>query len=173
MAGMQMLEASVHGACSRFAVQHLKTADLYSSTVRLVLDTSVVASAFRSPHGASRVLVRAFDENLFIWLLSNALLTEYEAVLTRPEQRKVHGVSLAGIHEFLDNLVQRAVRVSFDRRLRPQLRDPNDELVLETAVNGVADAIVTHNLRDFGPATSRFDIAVLTPGLLLKDKIRL
>ena len=47
---------------------------------------------------------------------------------------------------------------------RPQLTDADDEMVLETAVNGRAEAIVTFNRRDFEPAASRFGIAVLAPG---------
>jgi predicted nucleic acid-binding protein len=46
---------------------------------------------------------------------------------------------------------------------RPQLRDPGDEMVLETAVNGRADALVTFNIRDFGAAPSAFGIEVLLP----------
>jgi len=34
-------------------------------------------------------------------------------------------------------------------RWRPQLRDPDDGLVLEAAVNGRADALVTDNVKDF------------------------
>lgn len=94
-------------------------------------------------------------------------------MLSRPEQMEVHGQSLLQISDFLDNLVARSIRVSFDRRLRPQLRDPNDELVLETAVNGFADAIVTHNARDFLPAANRFGIAILTPGHMIKERLGL
>jgi predicted nucleic acid-binding protein len=46
---------------------------------------------------------------------------------------------------------------------RPQLRDPNDEMVLEAAVNGRADALVTFNLRDFGTAPARFGVEALLP----------
>ncbi len=46
---------------------------------------------------------------------------------------------------------------------RPQLRDPNDEMVLEAAVNGRADAVVTFNVRDYGDAASRFGVEVLLP----------
>ena len=54
-------------------------------------------------------------------------------------------------------------------RWRPQLADPNDELVLEAAVNGAADALVTHNIRDFGEAAPRFGLRVLLPRELLKE----
>jgi predicted nucleic acid-binding protein len=43
------------------------------------------------------------------------------------------------------------------------LRDPDDDMVLEAAVNGRADAIVTFNRRDFGPA-AQFGIEILSPG---------
>ncbi len=46
---------------------------------------------------------------------------------------------------------------------RPQLRDPADEMVLEAAINGNADAVVTFNRRDFGVAPHRFGMALLSP----------
>jgi len=46
---------------------------------------------------------------------------------------------------------------------RPQLRDPGDEMVLEAAVNGRTDLLVTFNIRDFGPVPQRFGIAIILP----------
>ena len=49
-----------------------------------------------------------------------------------------------------------------------ELRDPGDELVLEAAVNGRADAIVTFNEKDLREARTGFDIEVLRPGEVLR-----
>jgi predicted nucleic acid-binding protein len=46
---------------------------------------------------------------------------------------------------------------------RPQLRDPDDEMVLEVAVNGRADVLVTFNVSDYGDAPRRFGVEVLLP----------
>ena len=51
---------------------------------------------------------------------------------------------------------------------RPRLSDPDDEMVLDAAVNGRADAIITHHLADFRLAAPRFGLIVLPPGELLK-----
>jgi predicted nucleic acid-binding protein len=90
-------------------------------------------------------------------------------VLKRPEQRLVHGLGLREIDRFLAGLAaaSEAVEVSF--QWRPQLRDANDEMVLEAAVNGRAAALVTHNVRDFAKGAERFRLRVLQPGELLKE----
>ncbi len=48
------------------------------------------------------------------------------------------------------------------------MRDPADEMVLEAAANAQAQAIVTYNLRDFGPA-KLFGIPVLNPEQTFKQ----
>jgi predicted nucleic acid-binding protein len=53
-------------------------------------------------------------------------------------------------------------------RWRAQVHNTNDEMVLETAVHGDAEALVTYNTADFSVAAERFGIPVLTPAQLLK-----
>jgi predicted nucleic acid-binding protein len=78
------------------------------------------------------------------------------------------GLSAAEVAEYLNALLDLVEPVEIWFLWRPQLRDPGDELVLEAAINGRADAIATFNLRDFAPAPTRFGVDVLTPSGVLK-----
>jgi predicted nucleic acid-binding protein len=93
---------------------------------------------------------------------------EYEEVLKRPEHRLVHGLSPEQIDEFLAELAALIEPVELHFQWRPQTPDPNDEMVLETAINGRANALVTYNVADFAVAAKRFKISVLSPADLLK-----
>jgi predicted nucleic acid-binding protein len=117
----------------------------------------------RSDQGASRQLLLVALDKRFDLLLSVPLILEYEAVLTRPEHLTACGVSRADIGQVLDDLAAVAEPVKITFRWRPNLPDPDDDMVLETAVNGNADAIVTFNVRHFEPASKSFDCAVLLP----------
>jgi putative PIN family toxin of toxin-antitoxin system len=133
-----------------------------------VLDTNILVAAFRSDAGASRrILVAALDRR-FELLLSVPLMLEYESVLRRPEHLRASGVSEEDVADVLDGLALVGKRVTFAFRWRPALPDPNDDMVLETAVNGHADAIVTFNQRDFNPVAARFGCQVMRPGDFLR-----
>ena len=133
-----------------------------------VLDSNVLVAAFRSDSGASRRILEEALAQGFELLLSVPLMFEYEAVLTRPEHLSASGASVEDVEDVLDGLaaVGRRVRLAF--RWRPALPDPNDDMVLETAVNGHAHAIVTFNERDFNPVAARFGCRVMRPGEFLR-----
>lgn len=130
---------------------------------RLVLDTNVLAAAFRSRNGASFVILRMVARRQVKLLLTTALLLEYEAVLKRAEQVAVHGLPLPRIDEAIEEIAALAEPVEIHYRWRPQLIDPKDEMVIEAAINGQADALVTHNVRDFRSAAARFGLRILRP----------
>lgn len=138
--------------------------------MRLVLDTSVIVSAFRSRSGASYGLLHLLQDRRFLALATPTLLFEYEAVLSRPEQRAIHQLTDAELDATICDLAALMEPVRIDYQWRPQLSDPDDELVLEAAINGSAEAIVTHNVRDFLPAADRFRIQVVTPGVIMKAR---
>lgn len=139
-----------------------------SGPMRIVLDTDVLVAGLESPDGVSRVLIDLALAGRLDLLLSNTLLTEYEAVLTRPERLAASGLARDDVGTVLDALALTGRRVYLDYRLRPTGSDPDDDLVLETAVNGVADCIATFNLRHLRAAAARFGIAAMRPGTLLR-----
>ena len=131
--------------------------------MRLVLDTDAVVAAMRSPRGASAGLVLAARQERVRLLVSVPLALEYESVCRKAEHRLAAGLSDRQVEIFLDAVIAMAEPVETHFLWRPQLRDPNDEMVLEAAVNGRADAIVTFNRRDFGSAPERFGVEILLP----------
>ncbi len=133
-----------------------------------VLDTDVLVAAFRSDSGASRRILEKALAREFELLLSVPLMFEYEAVLTRPEHLSASNATAEDVGDVLDGLaaVGKQVRLAF--HWRPSLADPNDDMVLETAVNGQAYAIVTFNERDFNPVAGRFGCLVMRPGEFLR-----
>jgi putative PIN family toxin of toxin-antitoxin system len=136
--------------------------------LRLVVDTSVIVAGLRSQLGASNRILTLVAERRLVPLVTTALFLEYEDVLNWPEQRLATGMSVDDVVGFLAALASAAEPVDVHFMWRPQLADPADEIVLEAAVNGRASAIVTHNVRDFLPATRDFNIEVITPSVMLK-----
>ena len=135
--------------------------------MRLVLDTDVVVAAMRSPTGASAELLRRIEGGKAQMLLTVALALEYEAICTLAEHRLAAGLNASETGIYVDGLIGLAEPVRSFFRWRPQLSDPGDELVLEAAVNGRADAIATFNERDMREARN-FGIAVIRPGEALR-----
>lgn len=135
--------------------------------MNFVLDTNVLVAAIRSPKGASaEILRRAFKGQVKV-LCSVPLFMEYESVLLRPEHLAAAGAQAPEVINVLDVLAGVVIRVEIQFLWRPQLKDPNDDLVLELAVNGqgLGDAvtIITSNQKDFLPQATKFGVDVITP----------
>ena len=136
--------------------------------MRPVLDTCVLVAALRSPAGASARLVQAVLEGRLKPLVSVTLVLEYEDLLTRPEHLKVSGYLLEEAVHIVQAFCRMGEPIHIAHRLRPQLTDPDDEFVLETAFHGKADVIVTFNRKDFLLAGQRFGIETISPAQMLK-----
>jgi len=101
-------------------------------------------------------------------LLSVPLVLEYEAVLTREEHRKVHGLSVLEVGEIINSLASVADPVQIRFLWRPLLSDPTDDMVLESVVNGRADLLVTFNREDFTAAAKAFALEIVRPSEALR-----
>ncbi len=132
-----------------------------------MLDTNIIVSAFRSHRGASNALLRMIENKRIKPLCSTTLFLEYEAVLSRAETRAITGHGLDDVKASMNALAALCEPVDISFTVRPMLPDADDEMVLETALNGLADAIVTHNVRDFKPALA-LGIEVVKPGNIVR-----
>lgn len=135
--------------------------------MRLVLDTNVLVAGVRSRAGASNPLMLAGFRRQFVWFCSVPLFYEYEDVLGRADLLLDAGLERATAAKFLGVVARTITPVEVSYRWRPQLGDPDDEMVLEAAINCRAD-IVTHNARDFGDVPARFGLSVLSPAEALR-----
>ena len=136
--------------------------------MRIVLDTSVVVAGLRTRLGVGNAVLQLIAVKRVTLLATPPLFLEYEDVLKRPEQQLAHRLSMEQVDEFLAELAALTEPVEVHFQWRPQGRDPNDEMVLEAAINGQADALVTYNVADFAEPAVRFNLAVMHPADLLK-----
>ena len=137
--------------------------------LRLTIDTNVIASAFRSRSGASFALIALVRRNRIRMLATPPLFLEYEAVLKRPEQVAASGLAVSEIDAALDALAALIEPIEAHLSWRPQLADPDDEMVFEAAINGRADALVTYNAAHFRDAAARFELRLANPVEVLRQ----
>jgi putative PIN family toxin of toxin-antitoxin system len=136
--------------------------------VRAVMDTNVIVAAMRSRRGASFEIVRRLRLGEWTTVLSNHLLFEYEEVLKR--QAAELGLSLEDVDELLNAVCARAEECLLSHGWQPILCDPDDEPLVQLAVESDAFRIVSHNVRHLLPATT-LGVELLRPPEFL-DKLR-
>jgi putative PIN family toxin of toxin-antitoxin system len=134
----------------------------------IVLDTNILVAATLSPFGASFQILTMIPQRRFDLLLSVPLMLEYEEVLKRDDMRAQSHLTVEEVDVLLDMLAAVGTPHMPSFQWRPQLPDPDDEMILELAANARADAIVTVNTHDFLPAAGTFGGEVLRPGEFLR-----
>ena len=134
--------------------------------LRVLLDTSVLRAGVVSGAGASRRLLLAALTGRVIAF--TALMPEYEDVLLRPETLQQAGVTAQDALGLLNGLCAICWPVTVRVRWRPQSPDSGDDLVIDAAVNGLADAIATFNLRALRAPAARFGIVAEPPADTLR-----
>jgi putative PIN family toxin of toxin-antitoxin system len=131
---------------------------------RAIMDTNVLLSALWSRQGAAFQILQALRRGEWVPVLSNHLLTEYEEVCKR--HAGDIGLSIQDIDDVLDAICAVAEEHGLLPGWVPVLRDPDDEPIVQLAVEASVPRIVTHNIRHLKPAAS-FGINVLTPAEFL------
>ena len=130
----------------------------------VILDTNVLIAGLRSRRGATFALLELLAEDAFEISISVPLVLEYEAVARR--QARELCLTHADVDAVIDFVCAQAHHRKIFYLWRPFLRDANDDMVLEVAVEAQCPFIVTFNTRDF-TGVEQFGIQTLTPGQFL------
>ncbi len=124
--------------------------------LRAVLDTNVVISAHLSPEGQQALILGLAIAGYFRCFVSDALLEEYEGVL----RRERFGLSPRSVTQSM-RIIRKCTTLVIPKRKLDVSRDPDDNKIVECALEARADYIVTGNTRHF---PSRFqDIRMVLP----------
>ncbi|MEL6823977.1 MAG: putative toxin-antitoxin system toxin component, PIN family [Calditrichota bacterium] len=136
----------------------------------MVVDTCIIESALRSKSGASYQILSHIYTGLFRYGISVPLFLEYEYRIEELWNQKIISISKAGKEAILKALAHYCDEVPIFYAIRPNLKDENDNMVFECAVNFNADAIITYNIKDFIRGDlSPYAIEILTPQQVLNE----
>jgi putative PIN family toxin of toxin-antitoxin system len=129
--------------------------------MKVVFDTSVMVAAARSRRGASYALVSSIPAPEFQPCLSVGLYTEWQEVLTRPENL-LPGIMPEDALRYLRFVASQSHLQEIHFLWRPFLRDADDDMVLELAFAAGCRYLVAHNVKDFH-GSEQLGVTAITP----------
>ena len=135
----------------------------YHFAVKVVLDTAALISAIRSSTGAAAEIVRPAAVGKLTLLMDYQTGLRVSGRGSTPQHIAASGRTSEDAEAIIEMLEAIAAPVLVRIKHRPLSQDENDDMVLDVAINGQADAVVTNNIKDFRSAAERFGIQVLTP----------
>jgi putative PIN family toxin of toxin-antitoxin system len=139
--------------------------------MKIVIDTSVWISALITRDSKARELLRLVFQAKLSPQMSEALFREYEDVMKRKKIQNLTPLSLAEQNELFEAYLSTCKWNEIYYMWRPNLKDENDNFVVELAVASGAEAIITYNVKDFKSAELIFKHKVTTPEDFIKEML--
>ena len=121
-----------------------------------MIDINVLVSAIMAPVGAPRHVLRLALSGEIAPIIGNALFCEYEDVLARDALWDKCLLDRGERDSPADALMSVSIWMPVYFLGRPNLADEGDNHVLELAVAGGAEVIITANKRDFRRSNLQF-----------------
>jgi len=130
----------------------------------VVLDTNIFVGALQKNDGVNRRILELCFLDEMQPLIGDALYSEYQDLLGRDKVFEKSAFSVQERQNFFDDYCSICRWVDVYYRWRPNLRDEADNHVLELAISGGAQALITWNKKDFRNSDLVLpEIAILTP----------
>ena len=137
------------------------------SKIQIVIDTNIFIGSLYSRRGYAYELMSQIDSSDFEMNISVPLILEYEDVAKRMLNKLM--ITRQDIDAVIDYICSVGNQHEIFYLWRPFLKDPKDDMVLELAVAGSCEYIVTYNQKDFEGVEEQFGILVVTPDEFLRQ----
>ena len=111
--------------------------------IKVVFDTNIIVSGLIANAGAPYQALEAWRRRDVVLLVSDAIIEEVVDVLARPFFRDKRQISRSDIARVKHALKMDAIVVSPNTRLEVVRDDPDDNRIVECALDGGADYIVS------------------------------
>jgi uncharacterized protein len=126
-------------------------------TIRIVIDTNVLVGALvGQERSANRKLLELCLKGEFKPLISYTLFSEYEDLINRASILELCKRSPEEINILFDGFLSVCELVKIYYLWRPNLIDEDDNYLVELAVAGNAEILITHNLKNFNRSQLKF-----------------
>lgn len=110
--------------------------------VKVVVDTNIWISSLISSSKTAVGLIDAWEKEIFQLLISEQQIVELAEVILRPKFSLIYRFSPEEIKDIIDSISAKAERITLKGNL-DICRDPDDDVIIETAVRGRAKYLVT------------------------------
>ena len=137
--------------------------------MKVVIDTSVWISALIKKESGARELLRLIFQDKIAPQMSEPLFREYESVMKRKKIQTLTPLSKEEQYELLNALLSKCHWNDIYYTWRPNLKDEDDNFLVELAVASGSKAIITYNVKDFTNAQLVFDHTITTPENFMKE----
>ena len=139
--------------------------------MKIVVDTSVWISALITKDSKARELLRFVFQKKLYPQMSEALFREYEEVMKRKKIQTSTPLTIAEQNELFEAYLSTCKWNEIYYMWRPNLKDENDNFVVELAVASGAEAIITYNIKDFNSAELVFKHKIITPENFIEEML--
>ena len=137
--------------------------------MKIVIDTSVWISALITKRSAARDLLRLALSDKVYPQMSEALFYEYESVMKRKKIQTSTPLTIKEQERLFYAYLSSCRWNEIYYMWRPNLKDGNDDFLVELAVASGAEYIVTYNVKDFNNAELAFTHKIVTPEQLIEE----
>lgn len=134
---------------------------------KVVLDSSILISAFFTPHGTCAEVLRRAPEHYHLYLSDEIIAETTSSLLYDEKSMARYGYGREEVEEFVVSLDQVATMVTDLPQERIVPKDPKDDIIIATALKAQAHYVVTGDRVHLIAMGEYRGIGIITPRQLL------